>query len=213
MTDLAEIWVTEPQNNSKNNGTNFTRGHIGQISAIRCFVQNFYMVAYVTKAGLGPEFVLLCRSFFRWSILVLQRHAYLLCLYCLLFRWSRGGVGIVVLADSRRQVLPGQPVPSLFKLRQGVWRCKNLNGCLWDLFYYIFRYTHRYDDWVKKSTNRPRIKKVGNLDKPCNLVTWPNWRLSGKWVKSDPIGHNSLKNNNNEEIDAECYSTYPLTFL
>jgi len=24
MTDLAEIWVPEPQNNSKNNGTNFT---------------------------------------------------------------------------------------------------------------------------------------------------------------------------------------------
>jgi len=112
MTHLAEIWAPEPRNNSKNNGTNFTRGHMGQIPVIRCFVQIFYMVAYVTKAGLGPEpkFALLCRSFFRWSILVLQRHAYLLSLYCLFFRWSRGGVGIVVLADSRRQVLPGQPV-------------------------------------------------------------------------------------------------------
>ena len=41
------------------------------------------MVAYVTIAGLDPEpkFALLCRSFFRWSILVLQRHAYLLFLY------------------------------------------------------------------------------------------------------------------------------------
>ena len=80
MIDLAEIWVPEPQNNSKNNGTNFTRGHMGQIPVIRCLVQNFYMVAYGTKAGLGtePEF------------------------------------------DSRRQVLPGRPVPSLFKLRQGV---------------------------------------------------------------------------------------------
>ena len=84
--------------------------------------QNFYLVAYVTKAGLGaePEFALLCWSFSRWSILVLQRHAYLLCLFCLFFRWSRGGVGIVVLADSRRQVLPGQPVLTLFNLREGV---------------------------------------------------------------------------------------------
>jgi len=129
MTDLAEIWVPEPQNKSKNNGTNFTRGHMCQIPVIRCLVQNFYMVAYVTKAGLSPEFALLCLSFFRWSILVLQRHACLLCLYCVFFRWSSGGVGIV-LDYSRRQVLPGRPVPSLFKLRQGVWRCKNLNGCL-----------------------------------------------------------------------------------
>ena len=47
MTHLAEIRVPEPQNNSKKNGTNFTRGHMGQIKVIRCFVQNFYMVAYV----------------------------------------------------------------------------------------------------------------------------------------------------------------------
>jgi len=67
MTHLAEIRVPEPQNNSKNSGTNFTRGHMGQIPVIRCFVQKFYMVAYVSKAGLGPEpeFALLCRSFFR----------------------------------------------------------------------------------------------------------------------------------------------------
>jgi len=40
-------------------------------------------------AGLGPEpeFALLCRSFFRWSSLVLRRHAYLHCLNCLFFRW------------------------------------------------------------------------------------------------------------------------------
>ena len=49
MADLAEIWVPEPQNNAKNNGTNFTRGHMGQIPVIRCFVQKFYKVAYVTK--------------------------------------------------------------------------------------------------------------------------------------------------------------------
>jgi len=55
MTDLSEIWAPVPQNNSKNNGTNFTRGHMGPIPVIRCFAQNFYMVAYVTKAGLGPE--------------------------------------------------------------------------------------------------------------------------------------------------------------
>jgi len=85
------------------------------------------MVAYVTKAGLGPEseFALLCRSFFRWSSLVLRRHAYLHCLHSPFFRWSaRGGVGIVVLAASRRQVLPGRPVPSLFQLRQNVSKFK-----------------------------------------------------------------------------------------
>jgi len=67
MTHLAEIRVPEPQNNSKNNGTKFTRGHMGQIKVIRCFVQNFYVVAYVTKAGLGPEpeFAL----FYLWIIL------------------------------------------------------------------------------------------------------------------------------------------------
>ena len=77
MTHLAEIRVPEPQNNPKNNSTNFNRGHMGQIPVIRCFVQKFYMVAYVTKAGLGlePEFALLCRSFFRWSRLVIRRHA------------------------------------------------------------------------------------------------------------------------------------------
>jgi len=41
MTHLAEIWAAEPQNNSKNNYTNFTRGRVGQIPVIRCFVQIF----------------------------------------------------------------------------------------------------------------------------------------------------------------------------
>jgi len=52
MTHLAEIRAPEPQNYSKNNGTHFTRGHMGQIKVIRCLAQNVYMVAYVTKAGL-----------------------------------------------------------------------------------------------------------------------------------------------------------------
>jgi len=54
MTHLAEIRVPETQNNSENKSTNFTRGHMGQIPVIRCFVQKFYMVAYVTKAELCP---------------------------------------------------------------------------------------------------------------------------------------------------------------
>jgi len=79
MTHLAEIRIPEPPNHSKNKSTNLTRGHMGQIRVIRCFVPKFYMVAYVTKAELGPEpeFILLCRSFFRWSRLVIRRHAYL----------------------------------------------------------------------------------------------------------------------------------------
>jgi len=39
MAHLAEIRVPEPHNNYKNNITNFTRGHLGQIPVIRCFVQ------------------------------------------------------------------------------------------------------------------------------------------------------------------------------
>ena len=50
MTHFAEIRIPEPPNHSKNNSTNTTRGHMGQIPVIRCFVQKFYMVAYVTKA-------------------------------------------------------------------------------------------------------------------------------------------------------------------
>jgi len=78
MTHLAEIRVPEPQNNSKNNSTDFTRGHVSQIPVIRCFVQKFYMVAYVTKARLGPEpeIALLLRSFFRRSRLILRHYAH-----------------------------------------------------------------------------------------------------------------------------------------
>jgi len=39
MIHLAEIRVPEAQNNSKNNSTNFTRGHMGQIPVIGCFVK------------------------------------------------------------------------------------------------------------------------------------------------------------------------------
>jgi len=42
-----------------------------------------------------------------------------ICTACTVYSFG-GGVGNVVLADSRRQVLPGRPVPSLLKLRQGV---------------------------------------------------------------------------------------------
>ena len=42
MTRLAEIWAQEPQNNSENNGTNFTRGHMAQIKVIQCFVQKIF---------------------------------------------------------------------------------------------------------------------------------------------------------------------------
>jgi len=44
-----------------------------------------------------------------------------ICSACTVYSFG-GGVGIVVLANSRRQVLPGRPVPSLFK--QGVSKFK-----------------------------------------------------------------------------------------
>jgi len=40
MTHLAEIRVSESQNNSQNNSTNITRGRMGQIPVIRCFVSS-----------------------------------------------------------------------------------------------------------------------------------------------------------------------------
>jgi len=40
MAHLAEIWVTDPKNNSKDR-TNFTRGRMAQFPVIRRFVQNF----------------------------------------------------------------------------------------------------------------------------------------------------------------------------
>jgi len=46
LTHLAEIQVAEPQNNPKNNGTNFNQGHMGQIPVIRCFVHNFFQFSF-----------------------------------------------------------------------------------------------------------------------------------------------------------------------
>jgi len=113
MTHLAEIRIPEPPNNSKNTSTNFTPGHMGQIPVIRCFVQKFYMVAYVTKAELGPEpeFTLLCRSFFRWSRLVIRRHAYLHCLFCPFFQWRSWYCAGRLASPSVTR--PARPEPSL----------------------------------------------------------------------------------------------------
>jgi len=93
-----------------------------------------------------------------------------ICTVCTVYSFG-GGVGIVLLADSRRQMLPSRHVPSLFKFRQGVWRCKKLNGCLYNVYYYIFCKTHtvRMIE-LKNQANRPRNKKVVRLD-ICNWVT------------------------------------------
>jgi len=153
------IRVPEPRNNFKNNGTNFSRDRMGRTPAIRCFVKNFYMVAYVTKAGLGPEpeFELLFRSLIPWSGLIPGTTR--ICSVCSpLFRWPR--------LKLYRQVFAGRPVPSLFKFRRGVWRCRNLNGSLYDLINYIFSKHNRKDDWVKissKSTKKQESRKFRHM--------------------------------------------------
>ena len=119
MTHLAGIRVPEPQNNFKNNSFNFTWGHMGQIPGIQCFVTKFYMVAYVTKAVLGPEPSSHCCVGHSFGCRGLSNGATPLCTACTVYSFG-SGVGIVVLADSRRQVLPGRQVLSLFELRQGV---------------------------------------------------------------------------------------------
>jgi len=83
------------------------------------FLLTFNMVEYVAKAAISPEpgFALLCRSFFRFQ--GLSYGATPICTACNVYFFG-GGVGIVMLADSRRQVLPGRPVLSLFQLRHGV---------------------------------------------------------------------------------------------
>jgi len=91
---------------------------MGQIKVIRCFVQNFYMVA--SRLGSVPSArVRIVVSVILSVVEACQTAPRLSALPVLVYSFG-GGVGIVVLADSRRQVLPGRPVPSLFKLRQGV---------------------------------------------------------------------------------------------
>ena len=181
MTHMAEIRAPEPQNNSKNNGTNFTRGHMGQIKVIRCFVQNFFMVAYVSKAGLGPEpeFALLCRSFFRWSRLVLRRHAYLPCLYCWPTRVAK--------------CYPAGPSRASLNLDK-VFEDAKILVAVFKICIIFFRNSHRKDDWVKKSskpTEKQESRKIRHMQ--FSHIKTSNWRLSGKWVKNGPICRKSQK--------------------
>jgi len=92
--DLSDFVYNAPKDaseNSRANGIKFRVPSTSVFSVNRGFLPNLCMVAYVTKAGLGPEpelaLLCLCRSFFRWSRLVLRRHAYLHCLYYPFFRW------------------------------------------------------------------------------------------------------------------------------
>jgi len=82
-----KIYTVGKTKNSQNNYKKQVPRLSASFPANRRFVQKFYMVACVTEAGLGPEFALLCRSFFRWSRLVLRHQAHLYCPHCLFFRW------------------------------------------------------------------------------------------------------------------------------
>jgi len=147
------IWLKfgyQTPNHSKNKSTNFTPGHMGQIPVIRCFVQKFYMFAYVTKARLGsePEFTSLCRSFFRWSRLVIQRQAYLHCLYCLFFRW-RSWYCCAGRLTSQSVTRPARPELSL-KLDKVFKDTKIWTAVVMICYIIFFRNSHRKDDWIKK---------------------------------------------------------------
>jgi len=61
-------------------------------------------------------------------------------------------------------------------------------------FIIFFRDLQRKDDWVKKSsksTKKQESLKFTHMQ--FTHVKTSTWRLSGKWVKNDPIGHKSPK--------------------
>jgi len=162
--------------------------------ANRRFLQKFYMVAYVTKAGLGPEpeFVLLCRSFFRWSRLVLRHNAYLQCLHCLFFRWRSWYCCAGRLA-SPSVTRPARPEP-LLNLDKVFEDAKILVAVFMICIIIFFQNSHRKDDWVKKSsksTEKQESRKIRHMQ--FSHIKTSNWRLSGKWVKNDPICRKSQK--------------------
>jgi len=122
---LKDFVCSAPKDASENYKTNAVKYRVPSacgFSVNHGFLLTFNMVAYLTKAGLGPEpeFTLLCRSVVSSTSFggrVLFHGATPICTACTVYSFG-GGVGIVLLADSRRQVLPG-----LFQLRQGVRTC------------------------------------------------------------------------------------------
>jgi len=81
-----------------------------------------------------------------------------ICSACTVYSFG-GGVGIVELADSRRQLLPGRPVPCLFQLRQGVSKFKFWlrvsQGVLWPDISYL----HPLREIESKNQPNPFINK------------------------------------------------------
>jgi len=60
-------------------------------------------------------------------------------------------------------------------------------------FIIFFRNSHRKDDWVKKSSKSTKKQESCKFRYIMQVSQKPNWKLSGKWFKSDSIGHKSLK--------------------
>ena len=114
------------------------------------FFQTFYMVAYVTKAGLGPEYILLSRSFFRWSRLI-QPQALRVSAPAVLFIVSVAATQLASPSVTRPAVQDG----SLDKVFEDA---KIWTAVFMICFIIFFQNTHRKYDWVKNQANRPRNK-------------------------------------------------------
>ena len=112
MTHLAENRVPEPQNNPKNNSTHFNRSRMGQIQLFDVLSKNLHGCIRNQGWARSRARVRIVVSVILSVVEALSHGATPICTACTVYSFG-GGVGIVVLADSRRQALPGRPVPSL----------------------------------------------------------------------------------------------------
>ena len=141
MTHLAEIWIPEPPCHARNNSTNLTRGRMGQIPVIRCFiVQKFYMVilsvveACRTTPRVSAQHVL--------SILPVAE----LVLLC----WPTGVA----------KCYPAGPSRAALNLDKVLKNAKIWTTVFMVCFIILFRNSRRKDDWVKKSSKSNEKQEI-----------------------------------------------------
>ena len=167
MTDLADIWEPEPQNNSncKNNGTNFTRGHMGKIPVIRCFVQNFYMVAYV-RLGSVPSPSLHCCIGHSFGGRFLFYSATPICFACTVYSLGGPAAGLVLLCWPTRVAKCYPASPSRASLNwDKVFEDAKIWTAVFEICFIIFLDTHTVRMIkLKNQANRPRKQEVVSLD-------------------------------------------------
>ena len=151
------------------------------------------MVAYVTKAGLVPSPSSHCCVGHSFGGRGSSYGTTPICTACTVYSFG-GGVGIV-LADSRRhKCYPAGPSRASLNLDKVFGDAKTLVAVFMIFIIIFFRNSPRKDDWVKKSsksTEKQESRKIRHMQ--FSHIETSNWRLSGKWVKNDPICRKSQK--------------------